>query len=73
MKEILTLNESRQLIALEKTIEHAKKTFFMEGGGALAEIRDSKLYKLSAAKWNSRNAGGLKMDLLPLGFLRKIR
>jgi hypothetical protein len=29
--------------------------------------------KLSAAKWNSRNAGGLKMDLLPLGFLRKIR
>jgi uncharacterized repeat protein (TIGR01451 family) len=31
------------------------------------------LRHLSAAKWNSRNAGGLKMDLLPLGFLRKIR
>jgi hypothetical protein len=42
--EAITLAESKRLIALEKTIERGTQTF-VEVGLALAEIRDSKLYR----------------------------
>ena len=41
----ITLDESRRLVELEKTIEHGLKTF-LEVGAALAEIRDKKLYRV---------------------------
>lgn len=44
MTSAVTLDESRRLIALEKTIESGRKTF-VEVGLALAEIRDSRLYR----------------------------
>ena len=44
MKSIITLTESKRFVELEKTIERGKKTF-VEVGTALAEIRDSKLYR----------------------------
>lgn len=40
----ISLEESQRLIALEKVIERGKKTF-VEVGMALAEIRESRLYK----------------------------
>jgi hypothetical protein len=39
-----TLPESQRLISLERTIEAGRKTF-VEVGLALAEIRDSRLYR----------------------------
>lgn len=44
MTESITMTESRRLIALERTIEAGRKTF-VEVGIALAEIRDSRLYR----------------------------
>jgi hypothetical protein len=46
--EPITLDESKRLIELEKIIEAGRQTFrqtFIEVGTALAEIRDSRLYK----------------------------
>jgi hypothetical protein len=42
--ETLTVDESRRLVELERTIEHGLATF-IEVGGALMEIRDSRLYR----------------------------
>jgi hypothetical protein len=42
--ETITLTESKRLITLEQTIEAGRKTF-VEVGLALAEIRDSRLYR----------------------------
>jgi hypothetical protein len=44
MTESITIPESKRLIALEKTIKTGKRTFCAVGQ-ALAEIRDSKLYR----------------------------
>jgi hypothetical protein len=42
--EAISLSESKRLVALEQTIEQGRKTF-VEVGIALAEIRDSRLYR----------------------------
>ena len=44
LTEALELAESKRLIALESVISKGQKTF-VEVGEALAEIRDSKLYR----------------------------
>lgn len=44
MTEPITLTESSRFVALEKTIAKGQQTF-VEVGIALAEIRDSKLYR----------------------------
>jgi hypothetical protein len=57
--EAITLPESQRLISLERTIEAGRKTF-VEVGLALAEIRDSRLYRSDfdtfeeycQSKWN---------------------
>lgn len=57
--EPIALSESRRLIALEETIEAGRQTF-VEVGLALAEIRDSRLYRnehktfesYCKARWN---------------------
>ena len=41
----LTITESKRLVELEKTIQRGKVAF-VEVGNALAEIRDSKLYRI---------------------------
>lgn len=78
---ILTLEESARLIALEKTIA-ATLDSFIECGNALAEIRDSKLYRIEhktfedycREKWNiSRvhahrlTAAAETVKMLPMG------
>lgn len=50
--EIISLEESRRLIALEGVIETGKRTF-VEVGLALAEIRDSKLYRVGHATFEA--------------------
>ena len=45
MSEAITFEESQRLVVLEKTIASGMQTF-IEVGEALAEIRDSKLYKI---------------------------
>jgi len=57
--EVTTPDESRRLIELEKIIEAGRQTF-VDVGTALAEIRDSRIYKTAyasfdeycAKKWN---------------------
>lgn len=44
MKDLLTIDQSTRLTVLEKQISKGKKAF-LEVGCALAEIRDTKLYK----------------------------
>jgi hypothetical protein len=46
MPEIITPSESVRLIELERVIEKGKTTF-VEVGNALAEIRDSRIYRSS--------------------------
>lgn len=52
MTEAITISESQRLIALERTIEAGRKTF-VEVGIALAEIRDSKLYRSDYATFEN--------------------
>jgi hypothetical protein len=43
---VISLDESKRLIVPEQTIERGRAAF-IEVGEALAEIRDSKLYRLT--------------------------
>jgi hypothetical protein len=49
--EPITLDESRRLIELEKTVEVGRQTFIAVGT-ALAEIRDTRLYKADFATFD---------------------
>jgi histone H3/H4 len=80
--EPITLAESNRLIELEKIIEAGRQTF-VEVGTALAEIRDSRLYKSDFKtfedycihKWGFKRAhahrlikaAGIARDLSPVG------
>jgi hypothetical protein len=80
--EPITLDESKRLIELEKIIEAGRQTF-IEVGTALAEIRDSRLYKCDfktfedycVQKWGFKRAhahrlieaAGIAKDLSPAG------
>jgi hypothetical protein len=80
--EPITLDESKRLIELEKIIEAGRQTF-IEVGTALAEIRDSRLYKADFKtfedycihKWGFKRAhahrlieaAGIAIDLSPVG------
>jgi hypothetical protein len=80
--EPITIVESKRLIELEKIIEAGKQTF-VEVGTALAEIRDSRLYKCNfktfegycVHKWGFKRAhahrlieaAGVAKELSPVG------
>lgn len=68
MTQLITIEESNRLDSLEKVIRAGKKTF-VQVGSALAEIRDSKLYRADFSTfdkycqekwgWNRAYAGKL--------------